>query len=199
MFETSKATRRRGRDPLFAERYFVGHGIDIGCGPDLLDVRLWPFAQAVDPWDLEHGDAQLMTTVADETYDFVYSSHTLEHVRDPAEALANWWRILKPGGTLVVVVPDEDMYEQGVWPPQWNQDHKHTFTIAKRASWSPVSRNLADLLAALEGEIVKIERLTEHYLSQDMLRARGVPDEARIDQTSAWIAECAIESVVRKP
>ena len=33
--------------------------------------------------------------VKDETYDFVYSSHTLEHINDIYTALKNWIRILK--------------------------------------------------------------------------------------------------------
>ena len=56
--------------------------------------------------------AELMASVADNTYDFVHSSHCLEHMRDPARAMHNWLRILKPGGHLVCLVPDEDLYEQ---------------------------------------------------------------------------------------
>lgn len=48
----------------------------------------------------------------DEFADLVYASHILEHLnygsRSPSvhEALKEWWRILKPGGTLMVAVPD---------------------------------------------------------------------------------------------
>ena len=48
----------------------------------------------------------------DEFADLVYASHILEHLdygnRSPSAyvALKEWWRILKPGGTLMVVVPD---------------------------------------------------------------------------------------------
>jgi len=38
------------------------------------------------------------------------------------------------------------MYERGIWPSKGNADHKHTFTICKDRSWSPVSINLIDLL-----------------------------------------------------
>jgi SAM-dependent methyltransferase len=185
--------KRRQRDPLFTARYFVGRGIDIGCGPDPLGrqraLGAWPGMASCDEWDIEDGDAQLMQGVPDESYHFVYSSHTLEHVRDPVETLANWWRILKPGGYLIVAVPDEDMYEQGVWPPTFNTDHKHTFAVGKRRSWSPVSKNVDDLLPALGGEIVKIERVEECFIF-------GIQ---RVDQTSASLAESCIEFVVRKP
>jgi SAM-dependent methyltransferase len=189
--ETSKAMRRRFRDPLFALRYFVGHGIDIGSGPDPLtnQVPFWPAMQDCDEWDVEDGDAQLMGGVPDETYTFVYSSHCLEHVDDADVALANWWRILMPGGHLVLIVPDEDLYEQRVWPPTFNTDHRRTFAVAKASSWSPVSRNIDEMLKALGGEIVKIERIEEGFNFA----------WPRIDQTSAGVAESCIECVVRKP
>jgi len=194
MHETLKAMKRRQRDPNFTSRYFVGHGIDIGSGPDPLGHQklydAWPMMQACDEWDIEDGDAQVMEGVPDATYDFVYSSHTLEHVVEPFATLLRWWQILKPGGHLVVVVPDEDMYERGVWPPHFNTDHKHTFALAKATSWSPVSRNLDDLLRSLGGEVIKIERIEENFVF-------GAPPE--VDQTSMSIAECCIEAVVRKP
>jgi len=185
--------KRRQRDPLFTSRYFCGDGIDIGCGPDPLGNQrmwgAWPLMRSCDEWDIEDGDAQLMANVPDADYDFVYSSHTLEHVVDPVETLQNWWRILKPGGHLVIAVPDEDMYEQGVWPPTFNTDHKHTYAVGKLASWSPVSRNIDALLAALGGQIVKIERVEECFIF----------GAQRFDQTSAALAESCIECIVRKP
>jgi hypothetical protein len=42
--------------------------------------------------------------------------------------------VLKPGGHLVCLVPDEDLYEQGMFPSTFNDDHKRTLTIAKKKS-----------------------------------------------------------------
>ena len=43
--------------------------------------------------------------IQDRAYDFVLSSHTLEHSANPLQALEEWVRVLKPGGGLVLVVP----------------------------------------------------------------------------------------------
>lgn len=189
MYESSKSRARRQRDPLFAARYFVGRGIDIGAGPDSLahQMRHWPKLQDVYSWDRESGDAQRLAGVPDGFYDFAYSSHTLEHMRAPISALFHWHRVVKPGGYLIVVVPDEDLYEGGIWPPHNNRDHKATFTIAKAVSWSPVSYNVADLLKALPGDVLKIERLEAGY---------DVTLDPAIDQTDRG-AECGIEFILR--
>jgi SAM-dependent methyltransferase len=68
---------------------------------------------------------------------------------DPESALKEWWRLLKSGGHLILVVPDEDLYEQGYWPSRFNSDHKFTFTIKNGKSWSPVSFNILNLVKAL--------------------------------------------------
>ena len=121
-----------------------GKGIDIGCGSD-------PVMPHCACFDLKDGDANEITRFVSEKFDFVYSSHCLEHMRDPRKAVLEWWQLVKPGGHLFVVVPDEDLYEQGVFPSRFNDDHKATFTVSKARSWSPVSHNVLDLGRSLPG------------------------------------------------
>ena len=152
MKECSKAIMRRLSQPNFVNRYFVGEGIDIGGGPDPLAVyqELLPRIASVRVWDKDSGDAQFMEGVEDESFDFVHSSHCLEHLVEPQEGLANWFRILRPGGHLVITVPDEDLYEQGVFRSTYNSDHKWTFSVFKTHSWSERSRNILEMLMMLQ-------------------------------------------------
>ena len=53
-------------------------------------------------------EATDLTGIADGAYDFLCSSHTLEHVANPLNALAEWQRVLRPGGTLVLILPHKD-------------------------------------------------------------------------------------------
>lgn len=40
------------------------------------------------------------------TYDFLLSSHNLEHFANPLKAIEEWKRVLKPGGVMLLVLPD---------------------------------------------------------------------------------------------
>jgi SAM-dependent methyltransferase len=178
--ETSKAMMRRLRDPMFATRYFVGRAIDVGSGNDPLSRQLgfWPLLNSVDEWDVKDGDAQLMQGVPDNSYALVYSSHCMEHVHDPRVALSHWFRILKPGGHVVVSVPDWEMYERGIWPSRFNPDHKSTFGFER----------VAELLSSTKCEVIKVERIIAGF-------DPSLP--VSVDQTQTG-AECAIEFIVRK-
>jgi SAM-dependent methyltransferase len=160
MNETSKSRQFWG--PL-EHAVIKGHGIDIGCGPD-------PVSSAVRQFDLADGDANHITRHVHEQFDFVYASHCLEHMHDPRAAMLEWWQLVKPGGHLFFLVPDEDLYEQGVFPSRFNDDHKATFTLDKARSWSPVSINVRDLAASLPGgELVSLV-LQDHGYDRRLLR-----------------------------
>lgn len=118
--ESGKAKARREREGFF-EKYCQGQGIDIGCGRD-------PVTEDCTKWDKGDGDAQFMKGIEEKKYDWVYSSHCLEHLIDPAESLRNWWRILKSDGFLLLFLPHRDLYEKRKeLPSKWNGDHKHFF------------------------------------------------------------------------
>lgn len=189
--ETQKAVQRRLYDQRFARRYLRGHGIDIGAGSDgLQKYRQWfPLMASCSSWDIENGDAQFMESVPNGVFDFVVSSHCLEHMVDPHEALTNWLRITKPLGHVIITVPDEDLYEQLSWPSKFNPDHKWSFTIHKHKSWCEKSINLTDMLTAFHDvcTIKKIE-LLDHLYDYQLL------DQ---DQTRGW-AESGIEIVLQK-
>jgi SAM-dependent methyltransferase len=179
-------------DSNFIRRYFVGNGVDIGGKPDPLALyaEFFPLMTGVRTWDWEDGDAQHMHGVADETFDFAFASHCLEHLHDPLEGLKNWLRVLKPGAHLIVNIPEEDLYEQGEFPSSFNRDHKSTWTVFKERSWSPKSVNVVELLRELgaQADIRKIEVIDSAYRYQ-------LP---RYDQTLSPVAESAIEFIVRK-
>lgn len=119
------------------EKYCQGCGVDIGSGGD----PVVPHAISVDLPDSQfktyngntetlhpihiRGDAFALPFM-DGTLDFCYSSHLLEDFLDWRPALSEWIRILKPGGRLVVLIPDKERWAKAVangQPP--NDAHCH--------------------------------------------------------------------------
>ncbi|MFN8243102.1 MAG: class I SAM-dependent methyltransferase [Ferruginibacter sp.] len=63
-------------------------------------------------------DAVDMDIVPAATYDFLLSSHNLEHIANPLKAVAHWHRVLKPGGYIILILPDK----------RFTFDHKRPYT-----------------------------------------------------------------------
>lgn len=99
----------------FARKYFSGRLIDIGCGRKPYQKLLSSFVSehvGVDMPDCLHGTdrADLAGTayaipVADESFDCALSTAVLEHLEDPNAAIQEAFRVLKPGGTLLISAP----------------------------------------------------------------------------------------------
>lgn len=126
----SQRSRKRRLQEGFFDDFCKGRGIDIGAGNDPLfaDIETWD-------WDHGQGDATHMKGVANDTYDFVHCSHVLEHLYDPWEGIRNWFRILKPGGFLIMAVPHRDLYEKKLeLPSKWNPDHKKMWLLDRHAN-----------------------------------------------------------------
>lgn len=153
--DESKKTHKI-RSPEFIKKYFQGKIIDIGAGND-------PVADNAETFDMDDGDANFISRYKNKnTYDLVHSSHCLEHMIDARTALNEWWSLLKPGGYMILVVPDEDLYEQKMWPSIFNNDHKHSFTLTLKKSWSPVSINLTSLLEGIQDLKIISQEIQDH-------------------------------------
>lgn len=66
------------------------------------------------------------------TFDVVTSWHVIEHVSDVRETLAEWRRVLKPGGLLVMETPDATNSKVrrlgGDYSRFWVPEHTYTFS-----------------------------------------------------------------------
>jgi SAM-dependent methyltransferase len=53
-------------------------------------------------------EATDLSVIPSDAYDFLLSSHTLEHTANPIKALSEWIRVVRPGGLLLIVLPDKE-------------------------------------------------------------------------------------------
>ena len=63
-------------------------------------------AKVCSPAPTIEDDAQHLRRVADASYDLVLSAHAIEHMPNVFLALSHWVRVVKPGGFVVVFLPD---------------------------------------------------------------------------------------------
>lgn len=88
--------------------FINGQGLDLGCG----DARPHDFMMGID---LNAGttgrgpnmlmDARKLVIFADESQDFVFSSYLLNELEDWPKVIAEWWRVLKHNGYLILFLP----------------------------------------------------------------------------------------------
>ena len=115
----------------------TGRGIDVGCGhrkssAQCIGVDLTSGGELgeagvvrgmVSQADIcSSGDDLPM--FEDGELDFVVARHNLEHYIDIIKTLQEWKRVLRSGGTMVFVVPDERFVDTISLDPT----HKHVFT-----------------------------------------------------------------------
>ena len=142
---------------LLEEKVFKGKGIDIGCGND-------PILDSVERFDIEDGDANQIEKYVKKRFDFVFSSHCLEHMKNPYHTIQQWWSLVKDNGYLYLIVPDEDLYEHGHFPSKYNTDHKWTFSLLKQKNANVRSINIIELLSSLENaRVLKLEVQDNNY------------------------------------
>jgi SAM-dependent methyltransferase len=94
----------------FAREYCKGIGLDVGGGK-------WPLPGAISV-DLINGQDALGLPHC--VYDYVFSSHCLEHLPNTVAAIEHWKSRIRPGGVLFLYLPHPDME---YWNPQNCRKH----------------------------------------------------------------------------
>ena len=105
-------------------RYMTGRGVDIGWRGDRPDAEPVPNAEGVD---LETpGYDGIHLPYEDESLDFVFSSHMLEHVSlaDRGATITDWFRTLKIGGFIICIVPRKKYpkFKKMIWGIDLDKD-----------------------------------------------------------------------------
>ena len=98
----------------FAKEVLYGEGLDIGGGNENWK---FPGARLID---LTVGDGFHATSLPDQQYDYIFSSHCLEHLPDWVGVLDYWSTRIKTGGVMFLYLPH---YSQKYWRPWSNRKH----------------------------------------------------------------------------
>lgn len=111
-----------------------GRALDAGCGGGYWMHRLRDLGWDVSGIDFDEGVIEKVRAMgfpaecasieeallAKEAYDLVLLSAVLEHLHDPLAALRNAWSALKPGGYMVIDVPNFGSAEVRAFGNDWS-------------------------------------------------------------------------------
>ena len=98
----------------FAQEFCKGNGVDVGCSNPF-----WAYPGAW-PVDIEFDDEYHAMNLPGDTWDYIFSSHCLEHLHDWVGVLDYWDTKLKEGGCMFLYLPH---YSQTYWRPWNNRKH----------------------------------------------------------------------------
>ncbi len=136
-----------------------GHVLDLGCGGGHVSFAMAPFAGAVVAYDLseamlsvvaaeaaarglsnlttQQGQAEILP-FADASFDFVATRYSTHHWLDVAAALREMRRVLKPGGSVMVmdvVAPEDVLCDTFIQSIEMLRDPSHVRDYSVR-EWS---------------------------------------------------------------
>jgi SAM-dependent methyltransferase len=164
--EAAQAHARRCANGFY-DRFLGGDAVlDIGYRGTTADAdAITPSAIGID-LDYPGYDGSRLP-FADSSQDAVFASHVLEHIADHRNALADWYRVVRTHGFIIVCVPHHYIYERRpTLPSLWNPDHRRLYT--------PQSL-LAEIAAALPANGYRIR----HFVENDEGADPGLrPDQA---------------------
>lgn len=161
----------KGRKKV-ASRHLRGRGIEIGAlafplapifgakktyidnfSKEELNRRFPKFGRRIFyPDIIDNGET--LHKIPDESLDFIYASHFLEHCEDPVSTVENHVAKLKKGGQLVYIVPD------------------HTNPMDKDRSITPIEHFLEDYKNPHVSKQAHLEDVTTHTYGLE----RGTPE-----------------------
>jgi SAM-dependent methyltransferase len=111
----------------FLSRHLRGEGVEVGPGHSPFPLPAGARARYVDRWQPDENlarfpelggttfpapdvavnfDRERLSPLANQSADFVICSHVIEHLAEPIGFLADIHRVLRPGGLLILLVPD---------------------------------------------------------------------------------------------
>ena len=170
--------------------------LDVGCGSGGFalamrdrgwDVRGTEFdpaaARAAETQGIavDIGELSAIAYPSD-SFDAITARHVLEHVQEPVAFLLECWRILRPGGRLVVVTPNVDSLGHRHFADRWRglEQPRHLFlygSVSLRALFRRTGVDGVDVFSSAQG--------ADYVLRASHETSRG-PWRRAIDYLAIW-------------
>ena len=92
--------------------FIRGAGLDLGCAKSKVCETAIGIDNAHKEADvrIDLGANDALRIFSDSAFDYVFSSHCLEDFLATNAILEEWWRVIRPGGHIILYSPDPDYY-----------------------------------------------------------------------------------------
>lgn len=98
----------------------MGHRVTaVDAAPGMLEIASGNAAQRGLQIDFRVNDASDLAGLAAGTFDAVVSRHVVWTLPDPGKAYAEWWRVLRPGGKLIVFDGNWHLNRRSLFRKAW--------------------------------------------------------------------------------
>ncbi len=208
------ATRVLGLGPererlaqAYLDRERPGTLLDVGCGDGTFAAEMKRRGWNVRGTDFDpaaaaraRSDHDISVDVGDlvqlayeaSSLDVVTARHVIEHVYDPVEFAAECWRLLKPGGQLVLVTPNVGSLGHRHFGPRWRglEQPRHLHLFDPRSM-----RALLERAGIHDAKVFSTAQGATYGLRGSYATSRGVLRRC-IDYSAIWwlqVAETLLE------
>jgi SAM-dependent methyltransferase len=157
-------------DPDAARHARETHGIEVDLG-DIADIHY-----------------------ESERFDAVTARHVVEHVREPTAFVAECWRILKPGGRLVLITPNSDSLGHRHFGPRWRglEQPRHLFLFGPTSM-----RELFERAGVPDVDVFSSGQGATYTLNASAKTSRGLLQRS-IDQCAIWLLQVRETMLTRR-
>ncbi|HSK73171.1 MAG TPA: methyltransferase domain-containing protein [Pyrinomonadaceae bacterium] len=145
--------------------------LDVGCGVNKYEGAIGLDNNPRAAADVIHDLGDFPYPFADNEFDLIVSSHSIEHIPDVMRFVAELYRITKPGGRMKIVTPH---YTN----PDWANDptHRNHFNSYSFNVFIPEKQNFAFYTD------VKLKPVKTYVSLANLWRALGVEFLVNLDQ-----------------
>lgn len=133
MYQTARIYTVRSKVKLLKSIKKDGFHLDIGCGTgeflyacsksgyktEGVEPSSLARKQAVENYNLSVSEKSDLSQYSDLTFDTISMWHVLEHVPDLNETISHCKRILKPGGKIIIGVPNHKCWDAHYYKEYW--------------------------------------------------------------------------------
>ncbi len=171
------------------KKYLKGEILEIGCGIGNFTSTLSKFGKVtaidIDPSLIENFKKDNISNIKsgygniengeyffkDKTFDTIVCINVLEHIKDDTKALENMFKLLKPGGNLILLVPIHNFLFGEIDKAIGHfrrYDQKELIKKLQDLNFSIISNNRLNFIGAIAwfiaGKIFKNKQITENKI-----------------------------------